>query len=153
MGIKKSKFNIEYKIVDIDILKFSLSEIEGFNLDHDNILIGIGISGDYNKEDSILKNTLLIEIVKENEKGSSDDTETISTLKISVDFLVENLDISEEGKGVLVPKDLLVKLAGLTISTGRGIIFTKFQGTIIEGLVLPIIDDEMIAKQLFSDDD
>lgn len=51
----------------------------------------------------------------------------------------EWLDISNHNSGAL-PTDLVYIMNGIAISTLRGVMFIKLQGTFLEGVFLPIID-------------
>lgn len=58
----------------------------------------------------------------------------------------EWLDANNHESGVL-PTDLVHIINGIAISTSRGVLFTKQQGTFLEGVCLPIIDLGSLQQQ------
>jgi hypothetical protein len=58
----------------------------------------------------------------------------------------EWLEINNHNSGVL-PNDLVHIINGIAISTSRGVLFTKQQGTFLEGVCLPIIDLSSFHQQ------
>jgi hypothetical protein len=67
----------------------------------------------------------------------------LCSINISYQFFLsgyeEWLDINNQKSGVL-PTDLVHIMNGIAISTLRGVMFMKLQGTFLEGVFLPIID-------------
>lgn len=58
----------------------------------------------------------------------------------------EWLDTNNHNSGML-PTDLVHIINGIAISTSRGVMFTKQQGTFLEGVCLPIIDLASLHQQ------
>ncbi|OMP81225.1 hypothetical protein [[Flexibacter] sp. ATCC 35208] len=63
-----------------------------------------------------------------------------------VDNLEELVEFDEEKKIVVADGDLGITLAGIAYSTARGIIFDKTQGTLLKGLILPIISPNQLLS-------
>jgi hypothetical protein len=58
----------------------------------------------------------------------------------------EWLSINNHNSGIL-PMDLVHIMNGIAVSTSRGVMFTKQQGTFLEGICLPIIDLASLQQQ------
>jgi hypothetical protein len=74
----------------------------------------------------------------------------LSSINISYHFFLlgyeEWLDCNNHKSGVL-PTDLVHIMNGIAVSTSRGVMFTKQQGTFLEGVCLPIIDLASLHQQ------
>lgn len=69
-----------------------------------------------------------------------------------IEDLAKHVDIAQEGKKIILHPDLSVMLISIVYSTTRGIILTRTQGTILEGLILPVADpNELIKRQLVAE--
>jgi hypothetical protein len=78
--------------------------------------------------------------IKTTMKDNSEPAEGRFTLQFF--FLVKDLDrwlTDTEDKGVAVESILASTLAGISYSTARGILLTRFQGTAFQNIILPII--------------
>lgn len=74
---------------------------------------------------------------------------------IEFDFIIENLDefrvTEDENKEidettVKIHKELGIALMSIVYSTTRGIILTRTAGTVLDGIILPVIDPESILN-------
>jgi len=68
-------------------------------------------------------------------------------------FVVENLEYYIENKNepknrVILHNVLLHTLLSIVYSTSRGIILSRTQGTSLDGVILPVIDTNLLLKQL-----
>lgn len=74
---------------------------------------------------------------------------------IEVDYVYKVLGLNElesDGNGIIIPDTFLTTLVSLAYSTTRGIILVKGAGTILGGIILPIIDPrKLLPKQQIED--
>ncbi len=63
----------------------------------------------------------------------------ISEAEISFDFAIENYDYFKEGDTYKYQEQFLKHLNNLAISTGRGLIFSKFSATPLQGVIMPLL--------------
>lgn len=133
---------IQYWLEDIKILKFTLSEIEGLDLKKDNIELVLNLTGGLNTDKNYVEVTTEVQIYKEGENN-----EDIAELKVKTVFAIQNADILNENGELYLPKNLLVAFNSISISTTRGILFTKFQGTSIDNFILPLVDPKKFSQE------
>ena len=133
---KKSDSILEYGLKEIQISKFSLNEIKEVNLEEDEIYMNLELSGDIVDE----KNLVQIETSIIMSKVISEKMKKIAELKVIYFYEISNLRDLRENGDTYLPKNLINTLNAISISTTRGILFTKFQGTKVQKFILPLID-------------
>lgn len=88
-------------------------------------------------------------------KGEAEESVISANFTIEFDFIVTNLDDfrtvqnpdqSEENPIIIIQKDLGLALMSIVYSTARGIIMTRTAGTVLDGIILPVIDPESILE-------
>ncbi|MBK6947694.1 MAG: hypothetical protein IPH16_06115 [Haliscomenobacter sp.] len=74
------------------------------------------------------------------------------TASYHLDFVleVENLEVflSREDAEIQVLDILAATLLGLCISTARGILYERTQGTPFEGIILPVVDPMKVLRSV-----
>ncbi|MEO0043968.1 MAG: hypothetical protein RL329_3416 [Bacteroidota bacterium] len=76
-----------------------------------------------------------------------------SAFKFSFHFQIEQLsdfiEVNPTGKTFVCDRNLAGTLAAISFSTVRGILLTRFQGTIFKNFILPIVNPEkLLANKL-----
>lgn len=64
-------------------------------------------------------------------------------------YVIENLEeylVGNSSKQVLVEQVLANTLMGITYSTSRGIVLARTEGTILGGVILPVIDPRILIE-------
>lgn len=145
MKTKKNNL-IEYWLSDIKILKFTLSEFEDIDFQHEKIDLVLDLTGSLNDKENKVEITTEVKIYKEQDAKDLQ----IAELKVRTVFAIQNIDILDDDGEVLLPKSLLVSFNQISISTTRGILFTKFQGTNIDDILLPLIQRSDISEGILS---
>ena len=143
------KINLSIKIIDIKIVDFSaLKDLpsnyadSGLNRDKVQFEFNAGTNLDVsNKKIHIdLKTIFFAEKEKKTVLGnlhSTGDFEALNLAEIINDF---------EGK---LPNVVLANLIGVVLSTSRGFLILKSVGTLMEGIIMPMINPNLFfAKQL-----
>jgi hypothetical protein len=148
-SIDKQNTLIEYWLDNIKILKFNLSEIEDLDVDNDRILLTINLAGDFDKEKSRVQ---IITEVKISKEISEDNKIEIAELKVKTIFGIQNVDILDDEGKVLLPKNLLNQFNAISVSTTRGILFSKFQGTNIDNFIIPLIDKQQLTGEFMNEE-
>lgn len=59
--------------------------------------------------------------------------------QIAYDFIVDNFDTFVENNNISFPDDFLRHITNISISTSRGLMASKFSGTYLQGLLMPIM--------------
>ncbi|MNK09424.1 hypothetical protein D3C87_273840 [compost metagenome] len=82
-------------------------------------------------------------------KDENDQILIGATFTIEFDFEIENLNdfrthSSDVDHPVQIDRNLGVALMGIVYSTARGIVLTRTAGTVLDGIILPVIDPSTI---------
>ena len=148
--MKIAKFDPQkVNILKINILEFQANNdinnpvkkenINGFDID---IKMGIGLN--IKEKIFAVQFTIKLSAISKNEKplkvSGLITTETVFEVKNIEDFL------HKEKRETKIHPILGIALAGTAYSTIRGILYTKFQETILDGVVLPLIDPVELVK-------
>ncbi len=145
---KKNKIDsiIEYGLKKIQILKFNLSEINDVNLDLNKIHMSLQIEGDLIDKNGFIKITTSIIVSNAINKSKK---KKIAELKVSYLFELNGIEnLIDEGNKTYLPKNLINTFNTIAISSSRGILFTKFQGTKIQNFILPLIDPSQFNESV-----
>lgn len=74
-----------------------------------------------------------------------------ATFTIKFDFQIENLDTflnySEDKTSMTADAEIGIALMGIAYSTARGILLSRTAGTVLEGIILPVIDPAVLLKE------
>jgi len=64
-------------------------------------------------------------------------------------YHIENMQqyVNDSGEFVL-PESLITMFNSISISTGRGVLFTLFRGTFLHSVILPIVNPQQVTTQL-----
>lgn len=83
-------------------------------------------------------------------KSESEEPEITSRYKIAFIFSISNLadlvTITEDELND-VDEETLASLLNIVYSTSRGILYTRFLGTVLEGVILPVISTTDLNRQ------
>lgn len=145
----KKNIVIAEKIHLVDYTIQSASLKSEFSIDPDTIddhVLNIGYDTQYNLEDKLVKSDIKVEVaatIKGEEVGSGH-------FELVFIYHVENLNelAKEEGSKLMVNGGLSNSLASITYSTARGILMTRFQGTVLKDFILPIINPSKLLEEL-----
>jgi len=102
----------------------------------------------FNLEKNLAKVDLEIEIFTLDDE-SEEDNGAGGKFKFEILFEIENLvelAVEAEDETIEVEPLLDMTLTGLSYSTARGVILTRSLGTILEGVVLPIVNPANMGK-------
>jgi hypothetical protein len=134
------------QMVDFSILATSLRSVLSVNPDDvESHSLNIGYETQFNLGDKMVKSDIKVEV------SAVIDGKEVGSGHFELVFIyhVENLDelALENGGKIKVNGGLSNTLASITYSTTRGILMTRFQGTVLKNFILPIINpNELVAK-------
>lgn len=146
--------SFNYKIKGLKELGFSfksLDELSEKKLAVDNVLFDIQV--DLGFKENQKSNSIIIGFKYEitHYYETSNKKESLFSLKLLMTFEGREYQnvIKKVNNGYQIPDPLLATLFGVVFSTSRGILYQKLKGSDYQNLILPIIDTNTMAKQLF----
>lgn len=112
-------------------LEISAREVEGFNFN-------LGFTLGFNPEDQMAKAELEVNLSTALEDAVSQAT---AKFKLAFIYSLDNFDdlIHLDNTRVEVSDELAIAIASISYSTARGILLTRFQGTLFREFILPVI--------------
>lgn len=135
------------QMLRVRIVKASVEQIP--DLDYVKILKGFNTSVSYkegfNQKDKLARVELEVNVSTD----TGEVTEATGVFCIHFLYHVDNLDELTAGNNgqLLVSGDLQTTLASISYSTARGILLTRFQGTIFQDFFLPVIQPGKLLEQ------
>lgn len=137
-------------LVDVRILSGSINspfEFDTESVDHYDL--DMNYDTGFNLGEDMVKSEFTISVKTE---SKNDQEEATGSFKFAFVFNVENLsDLAvhegDKKKALKVDSNLSTALASLTYSTARGILLTRFKGTVLNDFILPIIQPTNLLKR------
>lgn len=124
----------------VDILKARIeSEFDALSVDSTTFQFTTSFQYGFNTEKKLVRCELEIKIDKKNEEGR---IIAESSFTISFVYHIENFEdaVEEKEGGIVFDGAMAATLAGISFSTTRGMLLTRFQGTTFRDFILPVID-------------
>lgn len=134
--INPEKIHLE----NVDILKARInSEFEAWSDEADEFQFSVSYNNGFNLQEKRVRCELEINV---NKLSIEKKTIAESSFTISYVYRIEDFDtfVEEKEGGIVFNVAMAATLAGISFSTGRGILLTRFQGTIFKDFILPVID-------------
>ena len=131
----------KFKISNIEIESFSLSDLGNKRLNKTNVEFGVAVDVRLLLDKNILRSRFIFSVY-----DSNNEDDIYCELRTKVDFKfskkLENIvtELNKKNKKAVLPKQLHASLVAIAISTNRGIIYSKLVGTALENIYLPIVD-------------
>jgi hypothetical protein len=136
------------KIVDFKIIKGQINSPFDFNEENiEGHSFNVNFELGFNLEDKLVKADFSVNV--ETKSNNKDIEEAAGNFSFVYIFYVDNLEelaIQEEDHTITVNSFLGNALASITYSTSRGILMTRFQGTILRDFILPVIDPNSLLE-------
>lgn len=91
---------------------------------------------------NIIKADLGVTVTTNSDGKQDNEEEAYGAFQIAAYYHLENLSEMVQGTGSDQQVDTVMasQIAAVTFSTSRGIIYTRFQGTVLRDFILPIVD-------------
>lgn len=147
--LQPEKIHIE----DVKIIRGQIESPFEFDVDliegHD---FNVGLDIGFDLENVMAKVDFIVDIRTKSENA----TEASGSFYFVFLFQVENLEDlvtstdstqEDETPQITMDGDLGNALSAITYSTVRGILLTRFQGTLLENFILPVISPDKLLKQ------
>lgn len=135
----KDDNQVVFQLIDIELIDFEIHSKR--DIENSNLNFQIDISHFISKEGTV-KVDAKVSII--------DSTEILSSINLACTYEIENyIQLLESDKllrGKLPPK-FAVQINEITISTLRGVMFSKLQNTFLKSIILPIIDLSVLQIQ------
>lgn len=137
------------KIISVKTFKSSVSATEDYvnnQIKPSGVAINVGLNTTYSIVAKNIRVRLSIELKSTNgeEETVGVDGEFVIEFTIHVDNLDEFI-ITKDGKQI-IDKKLEVTINGIVYSTARGIVYEKTIATPFEGVLLPVIDPDLLIE-------
>lgn len=119
-------------------LELKEDQIDGYEF-------GMGYFSGFNLEEQLVKTELEINI---STRSSSECPKAKGLFRLAFHFKIENFNdlVQQKKDGLEVSSALGNALASISYSTSRGILLTRFQGTILKDFILPVIDPNILLE-------
>lgn len=136
---QERKLNIDFGIKEISTLKFSLNNIPGgIDITKENIQFQIMPRSFINYENNIIGFEIAVNIFLE-KNGRDNICELITRSSFEVSNLKEFVPLEKKDTPDL-PMNFMQTLLSISLSTTRGILIAKTEGSILNGICLPILN-------------
>lgn len=143
---KSESFPVNLKILSMKLVNFSienLNEDTKKSLDKDRIVFEYGIDLSVDQIGKKVTSTNHINIFNDFEKSI-----LLGNISVAGEFSVINLDEIIKNFNNKIPLTFLSLFPNIVLSTARGILLAKTEGTFLEGVLIPIVDSsKLIAGQ------
>jgi hypothetical protein len=135
--------NIEFQLVNIEILE---SEIKAPKEPLPNSLIfsfDIALEQRFNIEQELIFVVCDITIFPQD-----NPEQKLGKYRSSCNFKVNNLKkYTTEKKKIDIPENFIITINSVALSTTRGLMFSLFKGTFLQGAILPLLDPSQYKKE------
>ena len=128
--------NVGFQLKGIEVLDFIMNSNSG------KIKSVLTYHTNINIEHRINQDKKIIIVIPTAEIIHDDNKTLLAKTKVSFIFELDSFDNFKTEKEVIfkIPKDLIISLNSISVSTLRGIMFTLFRGTYLHKAILPIVD-------------
>jgi hypothetical protein len=101
----------------------------------------------FNQQENLVKADFTFDVSTISEENATPEARAV--YQFAFIFQVENLDelVKSDDSGLTVNSNLGNAIASITYSTSRGILWSRFQGTVMENFILPVIDPNILLKK------
>lgn len=139
------------EIIDFKIIKGQINS--PFNFNEENVeghTFNVDFELGFNLEDKLIKADFSVNV--ETKSDDEDIEEAIGNFSFVYIYYVDNIEeltTMEVDETITVHPALGNALASITYSTSRGILMTRFQGTVLSDFILPVIDPNSLLEKGF----
>jgi len=133
-------------LLQVNIVRGFIDNPPGINAgDIVGFEVGMGYFNGFNLDEKLVKTELEIKIAS---KHKEESPRARGLFRLNFLFSLDNFDelVKLDQSKLKVSNSLGNALASISYSTARGILLTRFQGTILNDLILPVIDPNELLK-------
>lgn len=130
---------IKFKYAAIKIDQFATFNYPGLSL-----AANFSISGEVQTGNNYEAKSIMVTVSSNYKVGDN----LVATIRVTSVFTIENesWENMKNGGFIVVPKEFLYHIGGLAVSTTRGILFAKTEGTDLNRFILPILHMDQVIK-------
>lgn len=146
--MEKDKINISLRIVSIKTIRFSLDNANVSKEINKNAFIfniSAKVSIDPNSKSIAIEILQDIFLDKELQTSVCQHVSRIVFEIVNFDSVIKH---NIEKKDIKIPDDLMTTLISISLSTSRGILASKIEGSNLEGVYMPIVDPKSFKPVL-----
>lgn len=137
--VMKEKINIQFLIEEISTLEFSIKNQPSINIDdYENLVINVNPSSSVDIKSGIVDFIIMISI----HSGGKEKIiicELVTSIKFAIKNFAQFLD-KENNKLLRMPDQFMHTMLSIALSTSRGILASKTEGTNLQKVYLPILN-------------
>lgn len=134
-------------LLGVDILKARIeSDFDALSIESTSFKFDLGFTNGFNTEEKLVRCELEIEVDKIDERNK---IVAESQFTLSFVFHIENFDAfiqKGNNENIVFDGSMAATLGGICFSTARGILLTRFQGTVFKDFILPVIDPRKMLE-------
>ena len=134
-------------LLGVDILKARIeSDFDALSIESTGFKFDLGFTNGFNTEEKLVRCELEIEVDKIDERNK---IVAESQFTLSFVFHIENFDAfiqKGNNENIVFDSSMAATLGGICFSTARGILLTRFQGTVFKDFILPVIDPRKLLE-------
>jgi len=139
-------------LVEFKLLKGQIESPYGItNETIDGYQFEVGFDVGFNIEQKLIKADLQIKIDVKNRDENAEEKASgfFQFLYVyRVDNLVDLVEESPDKKSLLIHHNLANAVSSISYSTSRGVLLTRFQGTILSDFILPVMDPNKLIEKI-----
>ncbi|MBI3137904.1 MAG: hypothetical protein HYZ15_04900 [Sphingobacteriales bacterium] len=147
----KNAFNVEYfNLIDFKLLK---GQVESpYEVNREQIAsyqFEVGFEMSFNLEEKLVRSDLQLKIeVKNKDENLTEKASGYFELLYlyKVDNLNDLVEKRPEDETLLINAHLANAVASTSYSTARGVLLTRFQGTMLSDFILPVMDPNKLVE-------
>lgn len=133
-----TKIDVTLQISSVKTIKFSVNNTEEIRtMDRLGFNFNISFASSIEPSKKIIAFDILVDIYTEKELLNK-----VSELASRIEYMIMNFDdlIKNINNQLVIPDQLMIMLTSISLSTTRGILAAKLEGSALEGVHLPVID-------------
>lgn len=118
---------------------FKMNEIEDYDL-------SVEFEMGFNHEEKLVRSDFSFNVATKSSEKSTEEAK--ASYQFAFIFNVENLEelVTKEEDGLRINSNLGNAIASITYSTSRGILLSRFMGTVMQDFMLPVISPNELLK-------
>ncbi len=135
------QINVNFQLKGIELLEISIRHPQVLLEPGRTYNFNINIEQRINDEEQMVAVVTSIELIHEADKQCH------ASIKTSCIFRIENFqDFMTKDKVVEFPEPFIITLNSISLSTTRGIMFSRFSGTFMQDVLLPVVNPSALIK-------
>ena len=140
------KIDITFRISSIKTLKFTIDNTEeARNTDRKSFHFNIALGTAINTKNKVIGFEVIQDVYLDKELTKK-VSELISRIEFEIINFEEVVKHDEKLKEIKIPDQVKTTLISISLSTSRGIFASKVEGSVLEGVYMPIVNPAAFKK-------